>query len=187
MATLNSALETSSCSCISPAPIRYRCDVIGGTTLDVVSGMGGRLVDLAMAGWEVTAVLTHCSDTRPLRILGAAVVDLDWLVAGSGRGRIPQVLTVASDVCGSDDRVRQEVHSALGQLRTEVAVWGRDGAIELSVELDRVMSPTRHRLSAAGRAFKARALIAAGRSPLFEPTESYWTIAPAAIHIHTCI
>jgi len=185
MAALNSVPETSSCSCIGPAPTGYRCDVIARTALDVVSSVGGRLVDLAMAGWEVTAVLADCSDPRPLRILGATVVDLDW-PAGPGRDRIPQVLMVAADLCG-DDRVRRLVQSALGQPRTQLAVWGGDGAGGLDAEFGGMLSPTQHRLSAAGRAFKVRALMAARRPPLFEPTESYWAMTPEDIHIHSCI
>jgi hypothetical protein len=153
----------------------------------VASGIGGRLADLAMAGWEVTAVLADCTDSRPLRILGVAIADLDWLVAGPDRDRCAQVLTVAGDVWGSDDRVRRAVRSALGLRRTEIAVWRRDGAVQLEADLDAVLSPTRHRLSAAGRAFKARALIAAHRPPLFEPTESYWTTGWPGCDIHACI
>ncbi len=149
----------------------------------MVTGMGGRLVDMAMSGWEVSAVLVDCSDTRPLRILGIAVVDLDCVLPGPDPDRLAQVLTVAGDVWGRDARVRREVRSAVHGLRTEVAVWDGDGA----VELDRPLSPTRHRISAAGRAFKASALAAAGRPPVFEPTERYWMTGPATSHIHTCI
>ncbi len=184
MATVRSMLKSSSDISAGPAPTRYRCDVVAPTALDVVSGMGGRLVDLAMAGWEVTAVLADCSDTRPLRVLGAAVVDLGRFLTSPDRDRIPQVLTVAGDMWGSDERVRREVHIALDELRTEVAVRGCASAIGLDA---RALSPTRHRISAAGRAFKAKALIAAGRSPVFEPTESYWTTAAAESHIHVCI
>jgi len=187
VATVNKVLDASSRSCSCQAPMRYRCHVIARTALDVVSGVGGRLVDLAMAGWEVTVVLADCSDTRPLRILGAAVVDLDWLEAGARRDRIPQSLNVAGDVYQCEGRVLREVRSTLMQPQTEIAMWGRDGAAELDAELNTRLLPTRHRVSAAGRAFKARALVAAGRPPLFEPTEPYWATASAAAYIHVCI
>ncbi|MCV7118285.1 hypothetical protein H7I93_13975 [Mycobacterium nebraskense] len=186
-ATVNSVLETPSCSCLLTAPTRYRCDVIAGGALDLVTGMGGRLVDLAMAGWEVSAALADGSDARPLRILGIAAVDLDCLLTDAERLRIPQVLAVAGDVWAKDERVRREVRSAAEELRTEVAVWGGSGAIELGAALDQPLSPTRHRISAAGRAFKASALAAVGCPPVFEPAECYWTTGPAPRYIHTCI
>jgi hypothetical protein len=167
--------------------MRYRCHVIARTALDVVSGVGGRLVDLAMAGWEVTVALADCSDTRPLRILGAAPVDLDWLEAAAGREGLPQLLNLAGDIDRGDGRVLCGVRSALVQPQTEIATWGRDGAGEIDAEFGTRLLPRCHRLSAAGRAFKARALMAAGRSPLFEPAEPYWAAAPTPVHIHTCI
>ncbi len=151
--------------------------------MDLVTGTGGRLVDLAMAGWEVSAALVDGSDARPLRILGIAVVDLDFLLTDAERLRIPQVLAVAGAVWAGDERIRREVRSAVAGLRTEVAVWGGGGAIEL----DRPLSPTCHRICAAGRAFKASALAAVGRPPVFEPAECYWTTGPAPRYIHTCI
>lgn len=167
-------------------PLRYRCDVIARTVFDVVSGVGGRLVDLAMAGWQVTVVLADCSDALPLRILGASVVDLDWLAAGPGRARSRQVLMLAADVFASDDSVGRGAHCALGQGRAEVVVWGPSRGY-LEAELGQSYSPTRYCVSAAGRAFKARALVAAGRPALFEPTEFYRTTAALGRHIHACI
>jgi hypothetical protein len=140
-----------------------------------------------MAGWEVTAALADYSDTRPLRIVGAAVVDLDWLLAGLDRHRIPHLLTVAGDVCRSDERVRRGVQNAVDESRIEVAVWGRDGSVGLDAAVGPLLSPARHLISGAGRAFKASALAAVGRPAVFEPSESYWTIGPATSHIHTCI
>ena len=186
VARLNSVLETSSAACVSPAPTRYRCEVIARTALEVVSGIGGRLVDLVLAGWHVTAVLADSSDTRPLRVLGVMTVDLDSLLAGLGREGLPQVLTVANDIYRSNDRVQSEVHTALDQ-RIEVAVWNSGAGAEIDAELVPVLSATRHRLSVAARAFKARSLIAANRPPLFDPTESYWATAPSGADIHACI
>jgi len=62
--------------------LRYRLDVVGGSAVDVVQSAGGWLYDRAMAGWEVTVLLPHCGDSRPLRILGVRVSDLQSELAG---------------------------------------------------------------------------------------------------------
>ncbi|WP_141682184.1 hypothetical protein [Mycobacterium malmoense] len=183
---MSSAREIRSDSAIGPVPVRYRCDFVARNALDLVTGMGGRLVDLAMAGWQVTAVLADCPDPLPLRVLGAAVVDLDWLDAGPGNDLDPRMLTVASEICG-DVRVRRALRCALGRPDGAVAVWGRGGTAGLDSEYGRTLSPTRHRLSAAGRAFKASALVALRETPVFEPTEAYWATASECDDIHPCI
>ena len=80
-----------------------------------------------------------------------------------------------------------QVCGALAQLQTEVAIWGGDGAVQLDADIDRVFSPTYHRLSVPARAFKAHALIAARRPALFEPVEPYWATPPINADIRACI
>ena len=56
-----------------------------------------------------------------------------------------------------DTRVRQHVRNALDQGVTEVTLWGE----RLPAELDSSVDSVEHHLSAAARAFKAKALAAA--------------------------
>ena len=58
--------------------LRYRLDVVAASAVDVVQSAGGWLYDRVMAGWEVTVLLPHGCDTRPLRILGVRALDLEW-------------------------------------------------------------------------------------------------------------
>lgn len=176
-AALNSVTEDSRCTCID-VRTRYRCDVIGQTAVDVVSGMGGWLVDLAMAGWEVTVALAERQDARPLRILGSAVVDLDKFMMSFGRGPFPRLLALTDQIWGRDDLVCREVRSARALAGTQVAVCGRGAPVLVDGESGCALSPARQHLSVAGCAFKAPAL--------FELTEPCWTTGPLA-YIHACI
>jgi hypothetical protein len=92
-----------------------------------------------------------------LQILGAQTLDLgDAFVSPDHRPR-PQALAVATDLFGSDVRVRQGVLKALDHRLTEVTLWGETRPSELDDSTDSVQ----HRLSAAARVFKAQALAAA--------------------------
>ncbi|WP_156687155.1 hypothetical protein [Mycobacterium sp. Marseille-P9652] len=139
--------------------MRYRLDVVAADVVDVVLFAGGWLFDRAMAGWDVTVLLTDLSgrpDCRPLQILGARVADLDDALASVGVRPKPQALAAAADLFGCDSRVRQGVSQALDHGVTEVTLWGNDWP----AELDGSVGQVRHRLSAAARIFKGRALSA---------------------------
>ena len=69
----------------------------------------------------------------------------------------PQTVAVAADLFDRDTRVLQHVRNALDQGATEVTLWGES----LPAELDSSVDSAEHHLSAAARAFKARALAAA--------------------------
>lgn len=140
----------------SPEIMRHRLDVIAVGTGDVVHTAGGWLYDRVMAGWQVNVLLPRGCDTRPLRVLGAQVVD-----AAAGldmSGPMSQGLAVSVEAFVADDRVRALVRKAVAGRLTEVALWGEGWPLGA----DRGLTRTHYTLSAAARAFKAQALRAAG-------------------------
>ena len=137
--------------------MRYRLDVVAPTVADAVKSAGGWIFDRVMAGWDVTVLVGNQDDLRPLQILGAATLDLDSVLAEWEDRPHPQTVAVAADVFDRDPRVLAHVRNALDQGATEVTLWGE----HLPAELDRSVDSAQHQLSAAARAFKARALAAA--------------------------
>ncbi len=143
--------------------MRYRFDVVGRNVLDVVTAAGGWLYDRATAGWDVTVMMLDAiedTDTRPLQILGARVLDLASVLTQWEQWPHPQTIAVCSEMFDGHARVRQGVIDALEHSSTEVTLWGA-----VPAELDRDVDVRQHRLSAAARAFKAQALRAAGTDP----------------------
>ncbi len=150
--------------------LRYRLDVVAASAVDVVQSAGGWLYDRAMAGWEVTVLLPHGCDNRPLRILGVQAMDLEAQFALTGS--TSQSLAVSADAFTADARIRDKVLKALDNRLTEVALWGQaDQGWPLGV--NRGMTRVQHVLSAAARAFKGYALAAAGIGcDSVDPTET---------------
>jgi len=147
--------------------LRYRMQVVAASAVDVVQSAGGCLYDRVMAGWEVTALLPPGGDTRPLRILGVAVSDLQSGFVGTGA--VSQSLAVSAEAFTADARVRQKVLASLDDRLTEVALWG-DG---WPLGVDRATAEAQHLLSAAARRFKGHALAAAGfPDTVVGPTET---------------
>ena len=140
--------------------MRYRLDVVAADVADVVRFAGGWLFDRAMAGWDVTVLLADHPDDRPLQILGAQIVDLEYALATVGHRSPPQTLAAAADLFDCDSRVRDGVLRALDHGATEVTLWGQTWP----AELDDSVGLVEHRLSAAARAFKTQALAAAAIS-----------------------
>jgi hypothetical protein len=138
--------------------VRYRLVVVAADVADVVRFAGGWLFDRSMAGWDVTVLVADHPDERPLQILGARILDLEYALATVGHRPPPQTLAAAADLFDCDSRVRQGVLQALDQGATEVTLWGQTWP----VELDSHVGLVEHRLSAAAQAFKAQALAAAG-------------------------
>jgi hypothetical protein len=139
-----------------------------------VQSAGGWLYDRAMAGWEVTVLLSDGADgpdgpdARPLRILGVRVLAGECDAMGS----LPQSLAVSAEAFAADERVRARVLRARGDRLTEVALWG-DG---WPLEFNRGMTGAQHTLSAAARLFKRQALVAAGiPCDSVDPTETLLT------------
>ena len=115
-----------------------------------------------MAGWDVTVLIADHPDERPLQILGARILDLEYALESAGQRPPPQTLAVAADLFDCDARVRQGVLQALDQGATEVTLWGQTWP----AELDSHVGLVEHRLSAAARAFKSQAYAAAGMAPV---------------------
>src|SRR6516165_10700704 len=136
--------------------LRYRLDVVAASAADVVQSAGGWLYDRVMAGWEVTALVPHGCDTRPLRILGVQASDADQRFAL--RRSTSQSLAVSAEAFTADARVRDKLLESLDDRLTEVALWG-DG---WPLGVNRAMTRAQHVLSAAARRFKGYALPAAG-------------------------
>jgi hypothetical protein len=140
--------------------MRYRLDVVASSVVDVVRFAGGWLFDRAMAGWDVTVLLTDLADRpddRPLQILGAQTLDLEYALAFVDTRPRPQALAAAADLFGCDSRVRQGVLQALDHGVTEVTLWGETWP----AELDDSVGLVQHRLSMAAQIFKGQALAAA--------------------------
>jgi hypothetical protein len=140
--------------------MRYRLDVVTPNILDAVKFAGGWVYDRVMAGWDVTVLIASHGDVRPLEILGADTLDLESALAAWEDRPHPQTVAVAADLFDRDSRVLQHVRNALDQGATEVTLWGE----RLPAELDHSVDSAQHHLSAAARAFKARALAAANDS-----------------------
>lgn len=138
--------------------MRYRLDVVAPTVVDAVTYAGGWIYDRVMAGWDVSVLVGGADDIRPLTILGADVLDLEGVLEAWRDRPHSQTIAVAANLIDGDPRVLFHVRNALEQGGTEVAVWGE----RVPAELDSSVDSVEHRLSAAARAFKARALAAAG-------------------------
>ena len=148
--------------------VRYRLDVVATSAVDVVEHVGGWLFDRASAGWEVTVLVADPSDDRPLRILGAEMLDLTTILDSGGSGRQPHTLAVAADTLGRDERTGDGLRRALDDGGIQVVGWGEGWPTAPEYRVD----PVLHRLSAAAQVFKAQALVAAGaRAPRVEETE----------------
>ncbi|HEY9265172.1 MAG TPA: hypothetical protein VIQ11_11250 [Mycobacterium sp.] len=144
-------------------PHRYRLIVLAGGVADVVESAGGFLCDRARAGWEVSVHLTGGVDARPLAILGITThepdADFASVIGSSSRGA---VLAVGAGLLARDAAIRDDVSRMVVHGLTEVTVWGRPGPGGIG----RGLEPATHPLSAAARAFKAQALLAAGSDAL---------------------
>jgi hypothetical protein len=137
--------------------LRPRLTAIAPSTVEVVRSAGGWLFDQVMAGWDVTVLTADHGDSRPLRILGARVRDLETMLALPVLGPCLQAIAVRADLYESDVRVRRMVRTALDAGLAEIRFWGDRGPGDLDGRAD----PVWHRLSVAARAFKAQALAAA--------------------------
>ncbi|MBH0780196.1 hypothetical protein [Nocardia bovistercoris] len=152
-------------------PLRYRVLVVAPSALDAVRGLGGWMFDMTAAGWEVTVLAHEHRDPRALAILGVDGLDLDRALAMPVGDASPDLVAVAHEMYRGDVVTRERVLHGCGCHRAETMVWGRDLPMAAADSLD----ATRHRVSAAGRAFKACALRAAGiAADASAVTETLW-------------
>jgi hypothetical protein len=135
-------------------PVRYRLEVIGFTVDGLVAAAGGWLFDRAMAGWDVNVRVDKNCDSRPLRILGASLVDVDS--TGDSADGYPSVreLAIAVETIARDGKIRAFLSAALNRGYPTVTLWGN----ECPIALDRRFRRRRYRPSVAARMFKAQAL-----------------------------
>jgi hypothetical protein len=134
-----------------------------------VTFAGGWIYDRVMAGWDVTVLIGNDDDARPLENLGAQVRELQSVLEACEDRPHPQTVAVAADVFDSDPRVHQHVLNALEQGATEVTLWGE----RLPAELDQSVDSVEHHLSAAARAFKSQALVAANVEAAVAHSETF--------------
>jgi hypothetical protein len=144
--------------------------VIASSVQHAVRFTGGWLFDQVMAGWDVNVLTTDHADARPLRILGAHAVDLEYALARVIHGPCLQAIAVSADLYDSDARVRRMVQT-VGEGPADIRFWSDRRPENLGDGDD----PVRHRLSVAARAFKAQALAAAALAvDADEVTEVFW-------------
>lgn len=156
------------------AILRYRLNVVAASTEDVLRSAGGWLCDRARAGWDVNVMAPDGGDPRALMILGAKVLDHSegFLSTVRSSSRVG-ALAVSAELLGADADVRDEVLRVLKRGVTEVTVWGEQWPAEFGRQADSV----EHRVSAAARAFKSHALVAADVSTdAVRPTETLFRI-----------
>lgn len=137
--------------------LEYDLVVIARDAHELVGAAGGWLCDRVRAGWRVNAVLTDSADVRPLQVLGVRAVHVDTDCAALVREN-PAAVAISASILERDNALRADILRAVERGSAELTVWGR---WQPGVLAGRV-SPTRHRLSGAARAFKVQALVAAG-------------------------
>lgn len=164
-------------------PLRYRLAVIAPDETDVVRHAGGWLFDRSAAGWEVTVLVPEPRNVYPLQILGATVLDLRKSLPGGGHSAWPTAVAVSADMYRWDPMIREGLIDCLDRGLLEVVVWGD----RLPAELDGRVGTSYHRVSVAARAFKTRALAAAGLpAGAAETTERFRTgeLLPPSYRTH---
>jgi len=139
--------------------LRYQLNVVASSTEDAVRSAGGWLCDRARAGWHVNVRVADGGDPRSLAILGAAALELDedFVSMVRSASRVG-TLALSADLLGADPHMREEVLRVLKRGLTEV--------------------------SAAARAFKSHALVAADVSTdSVTPTETLFRVGTGSFRV----
>ncbi|WP_235733994.1 hypothetical protein [Mycolicibacterium austroafricanum] len=136
----------------------YDLRVVAADVGGVVAAAGGWLCDRVRAGWDVTVLGPPGHDVRALTILGVCV---DAGESAAEEPGLDSAAAIAIDarVLSGDEQLRDDVLRLVDTARAEITVWGGSALLGADGRFSRV----RHRLSAAARAFKARALEATGQ------------------------
>jgi hypothetical protein len=151
----------------------YQLHVAAPDVASAVQSIGGWIFDQARAGWTVSILVLDCPDERPLRILGADILELDGAIAMHAAQPDTFSLAVAAELYNGDKRFRHMVDRGLKDKHTMSSVWGQTCPTHLADQLDAVT----HTLSGAACAFKAHALRAAHANPKVGPTETLFSDA----------
>lgn len=152
--------------------------VLGRDAFDVVSMVGGWILDRGMSGWDVTAFVADPTATRPLQIVGCGVRRLEPSCLTMEPLFRPPVLAVSADLYSNDAWVRKMVLEAV-ENGSDVVTWGS----ECRHELDGA-SPALYVLSHAARAFKAHAVTATGAPGCWPgPVEEFRAIMASGARI----
>jgi hypothetical protein len=154
---------------------RYRLHVLTPGVLDAVRFAGGWIFDQVKAGWTVSVVVPDHPDERPLRILGADMLDLQSVLVTADTQPRPAALAVAAELYEQDERIKQLVRNILEHARPELITWGEPWPADLRQNRKAV----EHRLSSAAYAFKAHALRAASAEPKVVATETFYAATPS--------
>lgn len=158
--------------------LKFRLNVVGRTVADVVTCVGGWLVDRAMLGWDITVLIAQSrQDFRPLHILGAEPVALDSVLTGRTQLPVCDAFSVAADLYFGDARVRHHVLGRLDRHRSEFTLWGSGWPTEPDgcATVTKTPGIVEHQLSLAARSFKAHAVAALESWPegTVGPTETF--------------
>ncbi len=148
----------------------YELDVVTASVAEAVRHVGGLMFDRSAAGWRVTVVTVDTAHRQALTILGTrarAPGQRDDALTNSSR-------TVRSLVVPVDqftlDPQSLAVDDAELESPAEILIWGQ----HVNSELPGLLHPVRHELSAAARAFKAKALRCTGLDPRVDTYEEFW-------------
>ena len=161
----NSAKALKVPDLLSDPYLRYRLDVLALDVAGLVAAAGGWLYHRVATGWDVTVAVPASADVRPLQILGVTTADLEPELTAPD-GAAGQCLAVVADAVVADARISHRVQAALRHTLTEVVLWGH------SWPMDHRLNHVRHLPTAAGRAFKRQALLAA------DPSQVHRHISP---------
>ncbi|GAB2824703.1 hypothetical protein GCM10022221_23370 [Actinocorallia aurea] len=132
---------------------------------------GGWLFDCVMAGWDVTVLTPGKADPTALRILGARPGDLEAAILRSVPGPRPAAVAVEAHLCELEPRVGSLLRKAIDTSTTDIRVWGPAHP----PTFPDAITPVRHHLSTAARAFKTHALatLPAAPTPHVSLTETF--------------
>jgi hypothetical protein len=147
---------------------KYELDVTASDVVDLVRSAGGWLFDRSMAGWDVNVVVTAGCDLLPLQILGVSGEPREAEDDASAPARAVALAASASAVC-ADPQLKTEVLRAMKRGIGDVLIWGDS----LPEGIERGVEVVEHELSAAAKAFKARAMEALGLSEDVGATETF--------------
>ena len=132
-------------------PCGYTLDVVAVDTADAVRAAGGLMFDRIYEGWTTRVFVLEDLDPRPLHILGAHGLhydSIDMLAPSKSR----TALALSSAALDHSDEVYRNILTRLRRGCAEVTLWG-----DPPQEMQQHLVAMEHRLTPAGRAFKASA------------------------------